>query len=149
MSKKSDTKNIIYIKKVLFLLIVVSAWSCKTTKKVVVDSAEERYVMAYKSSVLYGCLNEATRGGFQVVMTEKNDVGLAVESEMLGPIKISELCQFGGDFSRKITPIDYADYENMSPIYTNCVSFSFSREVDSIARQQYKMAKNSTMEYSE
>lgn len=120
--------------------------SCKTSKKKVKDE-EYSYVQAYKTSVLYGCLNEATNGNFQKFSIENNDLGLAQESEIIGKIEVTEITNIGGKLSKKIRVIDYSDYEGRKPIFSDCVGFAFSKEIDSVARKKFKEFKKAKLRY--
>src|SRR5690554_5837268 len=89
---------------VFFVLFCL--YSCKTHKKDI-KLEEEYYVEAYKTSVLYGCLNEATNGGFQKFSIENNDLGLAVPVAVLFHAETEQAKQRGQELSKKIRAIDY------------------------------------------
>jgi hypothetical protein len=124
------------------LIIVASAlvlFSCKSPQKVLVSNSEEEdFVLAYKKCVLYGCINDATNNKFNLFSKENNDLGLAVEVAIMQHAEVSIAIEKGKQLSKNIKSIDYADYEGRKPIYTSCVSFAFSKEIDSIARVIFK-----------
>jgi len=109
--------------------------------------SEDEYVLAYKKCVLYGCLNESTNGEFYQTMNKSNDLGLATESEILGKIESTEITQIGRELSKKVKTIDYADFEGRKSIYSNCIDFAFSKEIDKQARESYKKVKHAKLEY--
>jgi hypothetical protein len=136
------------MKKILFIIVSLTIfYSCKSSKSSLVNVSKDDYVLAYKTSVLYGCLSESTNEDFQKIMKENDDLGLAIESEILGKIEVTRLAQIGSNLSKNIQKIDYADYEGKKPIFSNCVQFAFSKEIDSIAKEEYKKAINTKSKY--
>src|SRR5690554_3659896 len=124
----------------IIFFILFCFYSCTTSKKHIKDE-EYYYVQAYKTSVLYGCLNEATNGSFQKFSTENNDLGLAVPVTVLFHSGTEQATQIGRELSKKIRTIDYSDYEGRKPIFSDCVNLAFSKEIDSIARKKFKEFK--------
>lgn len=124
----------------IILIVVFIAISCKSQKKNDLED-EEMFVIAYKTSVLYSCINEATDGNFSKFSKENNDLALSVPVAVLQHAEINKAKALGISLSKKIKSIDYADYEGKKPIFSNCVEYSFSKEVDSLARLEYKKIK--------
>lgn len=129
----------------LFIIGTVLFVSCKTQKHI--TNAKDKYIMAYKKAVLYGCLNEATNGEFQKFSINNNDLGLAVEVSIIYHSDVLFAVNNGKELSKNIRTIDYSDYQGKKPIFSNCVDFAFSKSVDSIARLKYKNLKKSKLEY--
>lgn len=130
----------------VFFFIMLCLYSCKTHKKDI-KLEEEYYIEAYKTSVLYGCLNEATNGNFRKFSTENNDLGLAVPVTVLFHSGTEQATQIGRELSKKIRTIDYSDYEGRKPIFSDCVNLAFSKEIDSIARKKFKEFKKAELQY--
>lgn len=129
-------RNIFITSVFLFLLM-----SCSTHNKSNLYSDEENFVLSFKKSVLYGCVDEATNNNLSLFSKENNDLGLAVEVAILQHTEVSIAVEKGKELSKKIRTINYADYEDRKPIFSNCVSFAFSKEIDSIARDLYNKRK--------
>lgn len=135
------------MKKYIILCTAISLLSCKSTKGSLVSVSEDDYILAYKKCVLYGCLNESTDGEFYKTMNKSNDLGLATESEILGKIESTEITQIGRELSKNVRTIDYADFDGRKSIYSNCVDFTFSKEIHKQAKEMYKKAKYAKLEY--
>lgn len=134
------------LKIIIVFFVLFCFYSCKTHKKDI-KSEEEYYVQAYKTSVLYGCLNEATNENFQKFSIENNDLGLAVPIAVLFHAETEQATQVGRELSKKIRAIDYSDYEGRKPIFSDCVGFAFSKEIDSVARKKFKEFKKGELRY--
>lgn len=121
----------------IFLLIM----SCTATKKKISNDffvKEEDYVKAYKTVVLYGCLNEGTKGNFSNFLKENNDLGLFSEVDMIFHSTANIADSLGCVYSRKIKPFTYGDGQGKIPNFSRCVLYAFSNEVDSFAKESYK-----------
>ena len=129
-------RNIFITTVFLFLLM-----SCSTLKKSNNNSDEENFVLSYKKSVLYGCVDEATNNNLRLFSKENNDLGLAIEVEIIQHQEVDNALNKGKELSKKIRTINYADFENKKPIFSECINFAFSKEIDSIARELYKIKK--------
>lgn len=129
-------RNIFITTVFLFLLM-----SCSTLKKSNNNSDEENFVLSYKKSVLYGCVDEATNNNLRLFSKENNDLGLAIEVEIIKHQEVDNALNKGKELSKKIRTINYADFENKKPIFSECINFAFSKEIDSIARELYKIKK--------
>lgn len=129
------------MKKILILLIIVS--SCKIQKQPYQTNNFERdeYILAYKKCILYGCIEEATNNNFNKFSKENNDLGLTIERAILYSGVINEPFELGKKMAKDIRIINYSDYEGRKPIFSDCVSFAFSKETDSIASISYKKYK--------
>lgn len=126
--------------KIFLCLVIISCKAQKNTVNTVLNE-EENFVLAYKTSVLFGCINEATQGSFNEFSKENNDLGLAVPTAVLQHAETKKAAEFGALLSKGIIPSGYADYEGRKPIFSNCVAYSFSKETDSIARAEYNLKK--------
>ena len=131
------------MKKLIYIVFGMFLFSCKSSQKMEVSNmqvstSEEEFVLAYKSCVMYGCINEATNNKFYLFSKENNDLGLAVEVEIMQHYEVSVAKNKGKELSKEIKAIDYADFEGRKPIFTDCLRFAFSKEVDSLAREMYK-----------
>lgn len=105
------------------------------------------FIQAFKVSVLYGCINEATNGEFQKFSINNNDLGLALEVSVLFHSETEYAIKIGEELSKKIRTINYSDYQGKKPIFSDCVNFAFSKEIDSLALAKYKEWKNAKIEY--
>lgn len=124
----------------VFLLLVAS---CTTTKKRVSSGysvSEEDYIKAYKTVVLYGCLNEATKGNFYTFLLQNNDLGLFSEVDMIFHLTASIADSLGKSYSKTIKPFTYGDGQGKVPNFSGCVLYALSKEVDSFAKESYKQA---------
>ncbi len=126
--------------KTLIIVTLMGLSSCKSAKPQW-PTEEEYYLEAYKKSVLYGCLHEATNADFGEMMEAKNDLGLYTEAQVLFHFTCDAAVALGKDYSHTIETVSYPDVEGKKPIYSQCVSYAFGREVDSMARASYRKYK--------
>jgi hypothetical protein len=124
------------------ILLLLILFSCDSQKKVINNSDEEEFVLAYKKAILYGCIDEATQSNFTEFSKTNKDLGIAIELEILQHSETLKALNDGKIYSQKIRSIEYEDFENKKPIYSDCVSFAFSRSSDSIARKLYRLKEN-------
>ena len=122
----------------LLLLVLLS---CSSINKTIENSEEEKFVLSYKKSVLNGCINEATNNKFNEFSNENNDLGLAIEIEIMQHQEVIDAVNKGKELSEKIRTINYSDFEGKKPIFSDCVSLAFSQEIDSLARIAFKKKK--------
>lgn len=119
---------------IIFLLLV----GCKSKRiNSNYSQEEENYVIAYKKVVLYNCINQSTDKQFYNFLSQYNDLGLYTETVVLFHETADKASFLGKNYADKITPINYPDAENKLPIFRDCVSYAFSKEVDSVARASY------------
>ena len=123
-------------KLVYFVLLFICITACKSTNSKV-PSEKEYYIEAYKKAVLYGCLDERTSKDFTKMLVKHNDLGLYTEVQILFHSECEKAETLGANFARQLQPAHLPDAENMIPGYRDCVSYAFSKEVDSIARSAY------------
>lgn len=133
-------KNKYYIL-ILFVLIT----SCKTQN--LINNKENEYVLAYKKSVFYECVNSATSGNLYKFSKENNDLGTATEVAIIYHSDLEHAKKIGVDLASNIRTIKYSDYDGKKPIFSDCMELAFSKYVDSIAKSKYKILKNSKLEY--
>lgn len=111
--------------------VIVLIWlitiSCSSIKEVMYQS-KEAFVQAFKVSVLYGCLNEATNGEFQKFSLHNNDLGIAQEVSILYHSENEYAIEIGQELSKKIEEINYSDYQGKKPIFSDCVNFAFNKK---------------------
>lgn len=124
------------MKKIIILVVLIIS-SCKSNQNSNKDKKNE-YILAYKKSILYGCIEEATNNNFHKFSKENNDLGLTVEQSILYSGIVNKPFELGKKLSKNIRTINYLDYEGRKPIFSDCVSFAFSKQSDSIARDSYK-----------
>ncbi|MEX2349919.1 MAG: hypothetical protein WD554_03485 [Flavobacteriaceae bacterium] len=129
----------------IIILLLTSLFSCTTNKHI--GSTEEQYVLAFKKAVLYGCINGATDGEFQKFLIENNDMGTAIETAVLYHAVVLEAQEVGVNLAKNIEASTYSDYQGRKPIFSNCISFAFSKKVDSLALARYKELKKGEMRY--
>jgi len=129
--------------KYLYLLtLLIISISCKIHKIEESSSKKEDYVLAYKKAVLYGCINAKTNKDFSKILIEHNDMILTKEFPILFYEIVAEATQLGEKYSSKInTHTYYEDLRGKTPIFSDCVSFAFGKEVDSIAKINYKRTR--------
>lgn len=126
----------------LLLLFLVS---CQSRNDI--GTIEAEYINAYKKAVLYGCLNEASNENFQKFILENNDLGLAVETAILYHDEVLKATDLGAQLAKNIRTISYADYEGKRPVYSDCIDFAFSSEIDSVASERYRVLIKAKIEY--
>lgn len=127
---------------VLAILIVTS---CKTSSTL--DKSEAEYVMAYKKTVFYECVNSATNGNLYKFSQDNNDLGTATEVAVIYHSDVEHAKKIGVELSSKIRTINYSDYDGKTPIFSDCIQFAFGHYVDSIAKKKYKNLKTAKLEY--
>lgn len=123
------------------LLIILFFTSCKS-KKYQGNTEEDYYIIAYKSAVFKGCLNEITDKGFSKLLMEHNDLGGYTDVEILLHGTYLEASERGKKYSLTIKPVSLPDAENKMPGYLECFRYAMSREIDSTARAEFKKSKN-------
>ena len=136
---KTLTKAFVF----LFATLLLN-FSCKKEQ---ISQEEKDFLESYKSVVLYSCINKSTDKNFYLFLEKYNDLGLAPEVAVIFHSEANDAIKVGEDYSNKIEPIDYTEYEGRKPIYSNCFRFANSPYVDSIAKVRYKLFKNSKLEY--
>lgn len=127
---------------IIYLVFIYFVSSCGAYKKININKEEENFVFAYKKAVLYGCINEATNNNLSLFCSENNDLGLAFETEIIHHEDVINAVNKGKLLSKKIRIINYEDFEGKKPIFSDCINFAFSTEIDSIARVRFKIIKN-------
>lgn len=128
-------------KKIITWVLLLLLLSCSPVNKITQNKEEENFVLAYKKSVLNGCINEATNNNFDKFSKDNNDLGLAIEIEIMQHQELIVAVNKGKELTKKIRTINYSDFEGKKPIISDCVSFAFSQEIDSIARVTFKNKK--------
>ena len=122
---------------VLFIVVL----SCTTTKKQVSSEytvREDDYIKAFKTVVLYGCLNEGTKGDFYKLLSQHNDLGLFSEVDVMFHSNANIADSLGRLYSKSIKPFEYGDGKGKVPNYSRCVLYALSNTVDSLAKESYK-----------
>ena len=125
----------------IFITLMFLLISCNTSKRLKQDIDEENFVLAYKKTVLYGCIDEATNNNLSLFSKDNNDLGLAIEVEIMQHQEVINAKNKGKELSKKIRVINYADFDNKKPVFSECVNFAFSKEIDSTARILFKKKK--------
>ncbi|MFD2696581.1 hypothetical protein ACFSQ0_01100 [Mesonia sediminis] len=132
---------------ILFLLLI----SCKTEKVTndTVGSTEKEYVIAFKKSVLMGCLNEITNNEFgKSLYNEYNDIGLYTEVAIISHGNVDYASSLGSKYYEKLEPVNYPDVTGKKQGYSKCINYAFyNEEIDSIAKAKYRKLKNANMGY--
>jgi hypothetical protein len=129
------------IKLICCLGISLTIAACSMNRKTVSNVnlvSEEDYVKAYKTVVLYGCINEGTKGKFSTFLIENNDLGLFSEVDMIYHSGANIADSLGRVFAKTIRPFDYGDGKGKVPNYSRCVLYALSREIDSVAKESYR-----------
>lgn len=125
-----------------YLAILVLFLSCgiskQNKKSNTVYFSEEDYLKAYKTVILSGCLIEGTNGEFSNFLIKNNDLGLFTEVEMLFHSTVSIADSIGRIHAKKIIPFTYGDGNKKIPIFSECVRYALSKEIDSLAKEKYK-----------
>ncbi len=88
--------------------------------------------------MLYGCINEATNNELTLFLRKNKDLCLSVEVEIMQHQEVFMAEDKGKEVSKKIKSIDYEDFADKKPIFSSCVSFAFSQDIDSIACLTFK-----------
>lgn len=131
--------------KFIILVLTVLITSCKTQDTISIS--EREYLMSYKKTVFYECVNNATNGNLYKFSRENNDLGIATEVAVIYHSDVEHAKKLGIKLSSNIRTINYSDYNGKKPIFSDCIEFAFSRHVDSIAKNKYRNLKNSKLEY--
>jgi succinylglutamate desuccinylase len=105
------------------------------------DKELENHIMAYKKAVVYECINSGTNSHFQRFSSNNNDLALAIEVGIIDRYNVEKARQVGAKFSDDIRSSNYMDHEGRKPIFSNCISYGFSKEVDSLARLNYQESR--------
>lgn len=124
----------------ILLLLLVFFSSCKTQKQHA-KSEEDYYVEAYKSTVFKACFNESTGKDFEKFIIGHNDLGGYTDVAVLLHATYQRAAEKGRIFSLTIKSVSYPDADNKMPGYRDCFRYAMSREIDSIARVEYKKSK--------
>lgn len=125
-----------------YLAILVLLLSCGVSKHNNKSNtfyiSEEDYVKAYKTVILSGCLSEGTHGEFSNFLIKNNDLGLFTEVEMLFHSTVNIADSIGRIHAKKIIPFTYGDGNKKIPIFSECVRYALSNEIDKLAKEKYK-----------
>lgn len=134
---------------VIFIVMGFLIPSCATKRFSEVGSTEKEFVIAFKKSVLMGCLNEVTDNEFgKFLVTKHNDIGLYTEVAILYHSEVQLAKEMGGNYAKTLKPVDYPDVTGKKQGYSNCIDYAFySKEIDSIAKSNYKKMKKGKMNY--
>lgn len=127
-----------------FLFSIFLIISCKPKQ---VTQEEKDFIESYKSVVLYSCINKSTDKNFYLFLEKYNDLGLAPEVAVIFHSEANDAIKVSEDYSNKIEPIDYADYEGRKPIFSDCFRFANSTYIDSLAKKRFRLLKKSKLEY--
>src|SRR5690554_2311604 len=134
---------------IMVLSLLVS--SCATKKYSGLGSTEEEFIIAFKKSILMGCLNELTEDEFgKLLVTKYNDIGLYTEVAILYHSEAFFAKCMGVNLAKSLKSVDYPDVAGKKQGYSRCIDYAFfDKEVDSIARIRYKELGKGEMEYLE
>lgn len=125
---------------IIISFVLIFFFSCSTKEKNKPFN-EEEYIFAYKKMVLYGCINGKTNNDFKKIMNKYNDVH-SVEVAILFHETVKKADSLGNLYSKEILPYNnYGDLKGKTPIFSKCVSYAFSKKIDSIAKKTYKKNK--------
>lgn len=135
----------ITVRTIIYLISLTTILSCgKKVSSASRDESKElrNHIIAYKTAVIYECINASTNSNLRKFSDENNDLGLAVEAGIIYNYGIENAGKIGAKFSESISESEYMDNEGGKPIFSDCISFGFSKEVDSLARLSYKNFRN-------
>ena len=126
------------IKYVLGGVLLLATMNCKSHKTQQHGFSLEEYVLSYKNAVLYGCIDEKTDKEFSELMNKyKNTASREVAILSHGTFERAE--SVGKEYSKQIKPHTYyEDLKGLEFIFSDCVIYAFSKEVDAMARESYK-----------
>tara|TARA_R100000935_G_C2816614_1_gene157646 strand:+ start:118 stop:540 length:423 start_codon:yes stop_codon:yes gene_type:complete len=127
------------MRRILIIVLLTGIAACNSSKLNNIEVTKEAYILEYKKAVIYGCINEATNGNFSKFSSDNNDLGLAGVVAVLYHSETERAINLGKELSNNIEAIDYMDYNGNKPIFDNCISFAFSKRVDSLAAKEYEM----------
>lgn len=120
--------------------LLMFATSCAINRKTKLDGylPKENYMKLYKTAIICGCIREGTNKSLDEFLDRNNDPGWFTEVEWLSIPVYEEADSIGKAYSKKIVPIDYIEVEGKSPVFSRCIWYGMSKEVDKIARKKYK-----------
>lgn len=105
----------------------------------------KEFVAAYKVSFICGCMDGGFNNDLKGFLKSQNDLGLFSEIDQLGYFIVKEADSLGRIYGAKIEQINYEDAGYGKPIFTGCIYYGMSKEIDSTARtsffQQYGKRK--------
>lgn len=78
---------------------------------------------------------------FNTYLENTDDLGLFTEVETLKHAETETTIKLGEKYFTTIWPVNYADTGNRVPVYSRCVSYALSAEIDSVARAHYIISK--------
>lgn len=113
----------------------------KQTKTNTVNKDKDYYIQSFKIAVIYGCIDESTSKNFQKFITENKDAGLFTIADFISHDRVKEAKLLGELFSKQIKPIEYADAMYKKTFFESCISYGFSKYIDSIANVRYLQSK--------
>lgn len=128
-----------------FIILLIFVNSCAVKKKI--GSSKKEYILSYKKAVLYGCINSATNQNFIDFSKRNNDLGLSIETAVLFHSEVLKAQSIGAELSERIRTINYSDYNGRKPIFSDCVSFSFNKSIDSLAKAKFKELRKAELVY--
>ena len=125
------------------ILLLPSCTSIRNYKKSDFYVKKDEYLRAHKIAFICGCINEGTNNSLNKFMIENKDVSLFSEAELISHYRVKEADSIGRIYFKKINPINYEDAGYGKAIFSNCIYYAYSKEVDKIARMSYKQIRKS------
>jgi hypothetical protein len=103
----------------------------------------EDFIKAYKAAFFCGCMNGGTAGNFYKFLKDNNDLGLFSEGDLISHFRVNEADSIGRTYSNKIEPFNYGDGLGKKPVFSRCMVYALSAEVEKLARESYKQTMKS------
>ncbi|MEM9680391.1 MAG: hypothetical protein AAF901_08715, partial [Bacteroidota bacterium] len=73
----------------------------------------------------------------QEYMLGQNDLGLAIEVNILDVMTVVEMQEIGAGLVSEIRTINYSDYQGKQPKFSDCYNLVHSKKMDSLIKSNY------------
>lgn len=127
------------------ILCIAIFTSCSPSKKLSNSNfnvSREDFVKAYKISFICGCLNQASDNKLSDYLKQQNDPGLFSEIDQIGYFVVKEADSIGRLYASKISRINYEDAGFGRPVFSGCIYYGLTKEIDSIAKKAFSRQFN-------
>lgn len=143
------------MKKIFLLIIaIIALFSCSTFKRErfkYIQDEKQSWINSYKYEAFYGCIQEGLKNDSLKIILNSKD--LFAPNLNMDSFTIDQARQFGQDIAKN-TPIPHIKIDEGEEKLTNkkfisfsCLNYFASRELDSIAKNQFELSRKVNFQY--
>lgn len=122
------------------VIVIITLCSCSSHKNVsIVSNDEKAWVNAFKDKTFVSCLKESYSKNDSIFkMIDKIDLYNPYDGFYTIDSFIMKADNLGRNISKQIPPTNYKDYGKSNYYMATCLHYYSSKELDSIAKAEYK-----------